>query len=95
MPKFIVILRAANGTDYRRVATVADTKKDVELRMQAQEFNHALYRLDQNELADLERRETAAQEAGAVLPPADRAKLALHRQEEPYTIESIKEEKGA
>jgi hypothetical protein len=95
MPKFIVIMRAPNGTDYRRVAIVADSKKDVELNMQAKEFNYALYRLDQNELADLERREAAAAEAGAVLAPADRAKLTLHRQEEPYTIESIKEEKGA
>lgn len=93
MPKFVARLEAQDGSGhYRRSVIEADSKEEARTVLEEREETYALYRLTTDELADLESKEGALPE-GARLPGRERSQLALHRQEKPYKLVSLTEEK--
>lgn len=95
MPKFVARLEAQDGSGhFRRVTGIFDTEQEFRDLLESRENGYAAYRLDTEELADLEAREAALEE-GQKLSALERSKLALHRQADPYVLVSIDEEEVA
>lgn len=102
MPIYEFRLEAQDDSGHFRRGTIeAVDKADAKRTLEEREQVNALYRLDQDELAALEAKEQAHREqleADGLLTPQtkllagkERATLALHRQEMPYKLVSLKE----
>ena len=84
MPKFIARLEAQDDSGhFRRVALVADSKEEAKDQLERRELEYALFRLDQNELAEAEKDPETSR---------NKANLAIHNQSQPFKIVSLKEE---
>lgn len=87
MPKFVAHLEAQDGSgNFRRTVIFSASEEEARRTLRNREFAAAMYRLDTDELAQLEEKETAAHAAGLELSKEDRSKLATHRQEQPYEL---------
>lgn len=84
MPKFIARLEAQDGSGhFRRVRIFADSETAARVFLESRELRSAGFQLDDAELAKLEAKDR--------LSGGDRAKLALHNQEQPYVLVSLEE----
>lgn len=104
MPLYEFRLEAQDDSGHFRRGTIEAPSKELASQwlLDREEVN-ALYRLDQNELADLEAKEAAhraeLESQGLMTPQTKllggraRAQLALHRQEKPYKLVKISERK--
>ncbi len=88
---------------FRRGTIEAESKEQAKSILLEREEINALYRIEQDELGDLENQEEAHRadlESKGLLTPQtkllagrERAQLALHRQEQPYKLVSLSERK--
>lgn len=91
MPKYIARLEAQDGSGhYRRVAISAASEDAAREFLIGREQRYTAFQLDDAELAKIEKREEKGPLTGT-----DRANIVLHRQEQPYELVSLVEEKGA
>lgn len=99
MPLFRFRLEATDGAKtaagtphYREGTTEAATKEEARLWLEQCERDYAAFQSP--DIDDLTERESLAQAAGAILPPKERAHLAIHRQTKPYKLVSLEEVKA-
>lgn len=104
MKLFQFRLEAQDGSGHFRRGTIeAESKDQARAILEEREQVSALYRLDTDELSELEAKEAAhradLEAKGALTPQTkllagrERAQLALHRQEQPYKLTSLSERK--
>lgn len=92
MPKFRFRLEAQDDSGHYREGTgVFDSEAEARAYLEQKEQGAAAYRLDTDELKEAEKAAKDAASNGVAAPGNVRAKLALHRQAEPYKLVKLEE----
>lgn len=87
MPRYYARLEATDGSGHFRFVTIhADSEAEARAAIMRREHGFAAFRLDTDELADVEKQAAQAEKQGVPVPPDARSKLALHHQTEPYEL---------